>query len=369
MRHAAGQLSHGAHFLRLALLLFGQLLLGDVLDGAGFAVGRPGDPLDRLAVLMYPADLAVSGHQPVFDLELLAAVGLHNIQAPDAMLIVGMDETRDKLPVGELRHFTVGHAHDLCHFRRYGHQGPFDIEGPGAKPRQGVRLPIQGLALAQSLFHALAFADLCGQCVVGFTQLGSSCLDPALQVRLSLQQGIFGFLPGNVGAGPTVAAEFSLCIEHRLTVDRQEDPASVGKLSGMAEVAKGAMRGQIGQVPLPVRMLDIGNAGFLPRLAQQRLLFYPGDVGEVVREIGKAEIRVHFPEPVRGCGSEVLETAFAGIQLRLCGGGLPPGPVAIADRQEQPDRQRKGAQSQHAAELQVNVQDMGRGPGAAGGMN
>ena len=60
--------------------------------------------------------------------------------------------------------------------------------------------------------------------------------------------------------------------------------------------------------------IDIGYAGRLAGLAEQAVMRHPGNFAEAVGEIGKPQVLVHLPEPVRGGFRDIAESLLAVVQ-------------------------------------------------------
>jgi len=78
----------------------------------------------------------------------------------------------------------------------------------------------------------------------------------------------------------------------------------------IAEVLKRAMRLQIVQMVTPFPGIDVLGRDVGAPFADDRGHVEPQHVAVAVREVGEPQVRVHFPEPVRGDLGDVAEPLF-----------------------------------------------------------
>ncbi len=192
--------------------------------------------------------------------------------------------------------------------------------------------PLQGNSRLQqprhdAVEHLLVTGVAQNQTIVRIEQRDGfrAVLDGVMEASSGLLGPRLGLdLRGDVAPGSAIAREAPVLGEDRLAVDRIVVTPSVGAEKIVAEVAERPARPQIGGVPGPLLVVQVGAGEFPPRSADQVRGMEAGHLPEAVREIGKAEVLAHLPEPVGGRFRDVPEPLLASAKR-------PLGPLALGD--------------------------------------
>ena len=134
------------------------------------------------------------------------------------------------------------------------------------------------------------------------------CLE---QRDIGPQRRFGGVFTSDVAPDAAIAEELTARPEHRLAADRDVAHVGAGGADVIAEVLKRAMRRQVVQVVLPLLRVDVLGRNVGAPLAEDGGHVEPQHLAVAVREVGKPQVRIHFPEPVRGDLGDVAEPLFA----------------------------------------------------------
>ena len=136
---------------------------------------------------------------------------------------------------------------------------------------------------------------------------------------LGFAQLLFGrHLGGDVDAGAAVTLEVAIVVEDRHTTDANAKGIAVPRRKVIPEIMERPVRFQVGEMFPPLLIVQILFSHLAAGLADEVVTTESRNPKVPAREIGKPQVLVHFPKPVRRHLGEILE-AFPALLERYLG--------------------------------------------------